>query len=48
MRVHARANTGAIAELTTSEVLCQGAVGDVCDTNTTVCCQGTCIADLCK
>lgn len=48
VKVKARSTTGAIAELSTNEVLCQGAVGDVCDTSTTLCCQGTCIADLCK
>ncbi len=46
--VRARATTGAVAELHTSEVLCQGAVGDACDTTVTVCCQGSCVADICK
>jgi hypothetical protein len=46
--VHAHSDNGATAELHTTEALCQGAVGDTCETNVTLCCQGTCVADLCK
>lgn len=46
--VRARATTGAIAELRTDDVLCQGNVGDTCDSTNAVCCQGSCVANICK
>jgi hypothetical protein len=46
--VRAHSDKGATADLHTTEALCQGAVGDACDTTVTICCQGTCVADLCK
>jgi PKD domain len=46
--VTATSDKGATAVLRTTEVLCEGGVGAPCDTSSTLCCQGTCIADLCK
>jgi hypothetical protein len=47
--VHARATTGATAEIGTTEVLCIGGVGASCDPGGAPCCQGSCGATLtCK
>jgi hypothetical protein len=44
--VRARATTGAVAELRTTEVLCVGAVGADCDPGGAPCCEGSCSAQL--
>lgn len=46
--VRATASNGATAELTTSEVVCGGVVGDACDPVQTVCCEGSCVVDTCR
>lgn len=46
--VRARASSGAIAELRTTELLCVGGLGDSCDVNSTLCCEGTCVRGICK
>lgn len=49
VKVQAHATTGAIADLTTSEVVCDGVLGGACDPNGAPCCEGTCGAQLtCK
>ena len=42
VHVHARATTGATADLAASEVLCEGALTAPCDVAGTPCCAGTC------
>ncbi|MDB4934543.1 MAG: hypothetical protein JWP87_1515 [Labilithrix sp.] len=47
--VRARATTGAVAEVDTTEVLCVGALGAECDPSGSPCCEGSCSALLvCK
>lgn len=46
--VHAHSTTGAVADLRTSEVLCDGAVGAPCDVLGSLCCEGTCTRGVCK
>ena len=49
VKVEAHATTGAVADLQTSEVVCDGAVGGQCDPNGAPCCEGSCSAQLtCK
>lgn len=42
VKVEARATTGAVAGLETSEIVCDGVVGGQCDPNGAPCCQGSC------
>lgn len=47
--VSAHATTGAVTSLTTTEVLCNGSLGDGCDPSGAPCCIGACSAQLvCK
>ena len=47
--VGAHATTGATTSLTTTEVLCDGSLGDGCDPEGAPCCQGSCSVQLvCK
>jgi hypothetical protein len=48
VRVTARTASGGTGTLTTTEVLCDGSIGDACDVNTSACCQGSCVRGLCK
>jgi hypothetical protein len=49
VKVEAHATTGAIADLTTSEVVCDGVLGSGCDPAGAPCCEGACNAQLtCK
>jgi hypothetical protein len=46
--VRARSTAGASAELRTTEILCAGGLGDACDVNSSLCCEGACVRGLCK
>ena len=47
--VSAHAKTGAVASLTTMEVLCTGGIGAGCDPEGAPCCTGSCSAQMtCK
>jgi hypothetical protein len=46
--VRATSSAGATSELRTTEVLCVGGLGDACDVNSSLCCEGTCVRGLCK
>jgi hypothetical protein len=42
VKVEAHATTGAVADLTTSEVVCDGVLGGACDPSGAPCCEGSC------
>ncbi len=42
VKVEAHATTGAVADLTTSEIVCDGVLGGECDPSGAPCCEGTC------
>ena len=42
VKVEAHATTGAVADLQTSEVVCDGVLGGACDPSGAPCCEGSC------
>lgn len=42
VKVEAHATTGAVAALTTTEIVCDGVLGGACDPSGAPCCEGTC------
>lgn len=42
VKVEAHATTGAVADLTTTEIVCDGVLGGACDPSGAPCCEGTC------
>jgi hypothetical protein len=46
--VRAKATSGATSDLRTTETLCVGGLGDGCDVNTSLCCEGACVRGICK
>jgi hypothetical protein len=46
--VRARAASGGLAELRTTETLCSGGLGAECDALSSLCCEGSCVTGTCK